>query len=62
MRKEYQAMWDGQDTTAEKRNGQWYIGGDKAPGDEDILILLERDDRPAWFRLEGCVLSFSDYD
>ena len=61
MTRTYDAYWDGQYTTAERHNGRWYVGGDIAPGDDDIQILLERDDRPAWFTLVGNRLTFDDF-
>ena len=61
MTRIFKAYWGGQYTTAERCNGQWYIGGDKAPGSDNIQILLERDDRPAWFSLKGNRLTFDDY-
>jgi len=54
------AIQDGQETTAEKVNGRWLIGGDKPCG--RVSILLERDGRPAWFQLRGCFLRFEDWD
>lgn len=56
----YTALLDGRETTARKYKGRWMIGGDFDTSG-NILILLERDGRPAWFRLKGCVLKFNDY-
>jgi|TARA_B110000285_G_scaffold3914_1_gene4137 hypothetical protein len=62
MKKTYDAYWDGQYTTAERRGNRWHVGGDVAPGDENVLILLTKDDRPAWFVLRGNRLVFDDYN
>jgi len=54
------AIQDGVETFAEKRGGRWLIGGDRPTG--TVSILLERDGRPAWFRLTGCFLKFEDFE
>jgi len=54
------AIQDGQETTAQKINGRWLIGGDKPSG--RVSILMQRDGKPAWFRLTGCFLRFEDWD
>ena len=50
---------DGQQTWAEKVNGRWLVGGDRPSG--TVEILLEREGRPAVFRLTGCFLKFIDW-
>jgi len=53
------AWMDGQQTWAEKVNGRWLVGGDRPSG--TVEILLEREGRPAIFRLKGCFLKFVDW-
>lgn len=55
----YEAKQNGFDTWAEKVGNRWLVGGDKAWG--QVSILMERDGRPAWFRLKGCFLKFEDW-
>ena len=54
------AIQNGSETFAEKREGRWFVGGDRPWG--VVSILLERDGRPAWFRLKGCFLKFEDFE
>ena len=58
----YPARWNGQETYATRMSGRWFVGGDVAPGDEDILILLEKNGAPAWFKLRGNRLVFDDME
>jgi hypothetical protein len=58
----FKAYWNGEDTWATRVNNKWFVGGDTAPGDEDVQILLAKDERPAWYTLRGSRLVFSDYE
>lgn len=56
----YTALLNGEETTARKHNGRWMVGGDFDTSGS-VLILMDRNGRPAWFKLKGCVLKFDDY-
>ena len=58
----FPAFWNGEETFATRRGGRWHVGGDVAPGDEGVLILLERNGSPAWFELRGNRLVFDDME
>ena len=57
----FKAVWNGENTWATRVNNKWFVGGDVAPGDEDVQILLTKDERPAWYTLRGSRLVFSDF-
>ena len=58
----FPAYWNGEETWASRVSGRWFVGGDVAPGGEDILILLEKNGDPTWFKLRGNRLIFDDME
>ncbi len=60
--RKFAAIWDGEETFASRAGGRWLVGGDVAPGGDDVLILLEKDNRPAWFKLRGNRVVFDDWE
>ena len=58
--KTYKALLDGQETTAKKVNGRWLVGGD-VDTTGNVLVLMDKNGRPAWFKLVGCYLKFEDF-
>jgi len=57
----YKAILNGMETTAKKVSGRWLVGGDFVSKGSSVLILSEKEGRPAWFVLKGCFLKFSDF-
>ena len=57
----YRALLNGHEVTARKVSGVWLIGGDKVSKGDNVLIRLEKNGRPAWFKLMGCFLKFDDF-
>jgi hypothetical protein len=61
MTKTYKALLNGHEVTAKKVSNRWLVGGDVVSKGDNVLIQLEKYNRPAWFVLRGCFLKFSDF-
>lgn len=57
------AIYNGHETTAQKINGQWFVGGDKVQKGDNVLIAAKEfvSGRWAWHVLKGCRLKFDDF-
>ena len=58
----FKEYWNGEETWASRVCSRWLVGGDVAPGDEDVLILLEKNGDPAWFKLRGNRVVLDDWE
>lgn len=57
------ALLGGEETTAQRINGEWFVGGDRVCFKDEILIAAKefKSGKWAWHRLQGAVLTFNDF-